>query len=154
MRHAKTEEGEFGMSDFDRKLTEKGKQDAIKAAKELKKEISNIDLIIASSAKRTVKTAQIVAEKFIINAEAITITNYLYEAEIAAYISTIKNIDDSINSTLIVGHNPTIAAMAMVLSGHKVNKFKPGSFVVFNLPIDNWKKFNIEASELALSFTP
>jgi phosphohistidine phosphatase len=53
MRHAKAEVIKLEKSDFDRKLTDKGKIDAQNAAKSLLKDIHKIDLIITSSAKRT-----------------------------------------------------------------------------------------------------
>jgi phosphohistidine phosphatase len=75
MRHSKAEQGNFEISDFDRKLTEKGKSDADIAAKILIKKIKKIDLIVTSSAKRTLKTAKIIAENFEIDKNKIRISN-------------------------------------------------------------------------------
>ena len=58
------------------------------------------------------------------------------------------------NTVLLVGHNPTIGAMAAIMSDFKIQEFKPGSFAVFQIPLDTWKLFKIEESKLELSHKP
>lgn len=155
MRHAKAENGGFDTMDFDRKLSEKGKNDADIAAKVLKKHVHKIDLIVTSSAKRTFKTAKIVAQNFGIEKNEIEATDYLYESDIEPYLQIIRNFNDNNNkSVLIVGHNPTIGAMAAILSGFQVSEFKPGSFAVFQVPNETWKIFKMVETPLLHQFTP
>jgi phosphohistidine phosphatase len=155
MRHAKAEQGNFETSDFNRKLADKGKIDANSAAKVLKTHLQKIDLIVTSSSKRTAKTAKIVAENFDIDKKEIVFVDELYEAETNAYIHVIRNLSDLVaNTVLLVGHNPTIGAMAAIMSDFKIQEFKPGSFAVFQIPLDTWKLFKIEESKLELSHKP
>jgi phosphohistidine phosphatase len=155
MRHAKAEQCNFDVSDFDRKLTDKGKQDAHLAAKEILKKIKNLDLIITSSAKRTLKTAKIIAENFEIDKNKIHSINEIYEAASDAYVHVLRSLnDDKVKTVIVIGHNPTIGAMAAILSGNEISEFKPSSFAVFNLPIDTWKMFRIAKAENILSYTP
>lgn len=155
MRHAKAEQGNFETSDFNRKLADKGKIDANSAAKVLKTHLHKIDLIVTSSSKRTAKTAKIVAENFDIDKKEIVFVDELYEAETNAYIHVIRNLSDlDANTVLLVGHNPTIGAMAAIMSDFKIQEFKPGSFAVFQIPLDTWKLFKIEESKLELSHKP
>jgi phosphohistidine phosphatase len=155
MRHAKAEQGNFETTDFDRKLADKGKIDANSAAKALKTHLHKIDLIITSSSKRTAKTSKIVAENFDIDKKEIVFVDELYEAETNAYIHVIRNLSDLDASTvLLVGHNPTIGAMAAIMSDFKIQEFKPGSFAVFQIPLETWKLFKIEESKLELSHKP
>ena len=155
MRHAKAEQGNFETSDFNRKLADKGKIDANSAAKVLKTHLQKIDLIVTSSSKRTAKTAKIVAENFDIDKKEIVFVDELYEAETNAYIHVIRNLSDlDANTVLLVGHNPTIGAMAAIMSDFKIQEFKPGSFAVFQIPLDTWKLFKIEESKLELSHKP
>ncbi|MCF8429144.1 MAG: phosphohistidine phosphatase SixA [Bacteroidia bacterium] len=155
MRHAKAEHGNFEISDFDRKLTEKGKSDADIAAKILAKKIKKIDLIVTSSAKRTLKTAKIIAENFDIDKNKIHSINEIYEADSDAYVHVLRSLnDDKVKTVIVVGHNPTIGAMAAILSGNEIVEFKPSSFAVFNLTIDTWKMFRIAKAENILSYTP
>ncbi len=155
MRHAKAEQGNFETFDFNRKLADKGKIDANSAAKVLKTHLQKIDLIVTSSSKRTAKTAKIVAENFDIDKKEIVFVDELYEAETNAYIHVIRNLSDlDANTVLLVGHNPTIGAMAAIMSDFKIQEFKPGSFAVFQIPLDTWKLFKIEESKLELSHKP
>ena len=155
MRHAKAEQGNFETSDFNRKLADKGKIDANSASKVLKTHLHKIDLIVTSSSKRTAKTAKIVAENFDIDKKEIVFVDELYEAETNAYIHVIRNLSDmDANTVLLVGHNPTIGAMAAIMSDFKIQEFKPGSFAVFQIPLDTWKLFKIEESKLELSHKP
>jgi phosphohistidine phosphatase SixA len=55
---------------------------------------------------------------------------------------------------MIVGHNPTIGAMASILSGNEIIEFKPSSFAVFNLTIETWKMFRVIKAENILNHTP
>lgn len=155
MRHAKAEQGNFETTDFNRKLADKGKIDANTAAKVLKTHIHKIDLIVSSSSKRTAKTAKIVAENLDIDKKEIVLVDELYEAETNAYIHVIRNLSDlNVNTVLLVGHNPTIGAMAAIMSDFKIQEFKPGSFAVFQIPLETWKLFKIEENKLEISHKP
>lgn len=155
MRHAKAEQGNFEISDFDRKLTDKGKSDADIAAKTLIKKVKKIDLIVSSSAKRTLKTAKIIAENFEIDKNKIQSIDEIYEASSDAYVHVIRSLnDEKVKTVIIVGHNPTIAAMTAMMNGNGIVDFKPSSFAVFNLSIETWKMFRIVKAENILSHTP
>lgn len=155
MRHAKAEVIKLEKSDFERKLTDKGKNDAQNAAKSLLKDIHKIDLIITSSAKRTFKTAKIVAEEFDIDKNEILCFDELYEAEHNEYLKVIRSIDDTnVNTVLVVGHNPTIFAIADAMSSFLFDDFKPGAYVVFNIPIETFKMFVLGPANLLHSYTP
>ena len=155
MRHAKAEQGNFETTDFNRKLVDKGKIDANTAAKVLKTHIHKIDLIVSSSSKRTAKTAKIVAENLDIDKKELVLVDELYEAETNAYIHVIRNLSDlNVNTVLLVGHNPTIGAMAAIMSDFKIQEFKPGSFAVFQIPLETWKLFKIEENKLEISHKP
>ena len=155
MRHAKAEQGDFDISDFERKLTSKGRSDADMAAKTLLKKVKKLDLIITSSAKRTLKTAKIVAENYQIDKNKILSINEIYEAGADSYIQVLRSLnDEKVNTAMIVGHNPTIGAMASILSGNEIIEFKPSSFAVFNLTIETWKMFRVIKAENILNHTP
>ena len=155
MRHAKAEQGNFEISDFERKLTDRGKSDADIAAKILLKKIKKIDLIVTSSAKRTLKTAKIIAENFSIDKNKIQSISEIYEASSEAYIHVLRSLnDEKVKTVIIVGHNPTIAALVAILSGNEIIEFKPSAFAVFNLSIETWKILRIVKAENILSHTP
>ena len=63
MRHAKAVHADGLLSDFERNLNDRGKEDAAQMGKRLLHKKVNPDLIICSAAKRTAKTAKIVADQ-------------------------------------------------------------------------------------------
>jgi phosphohistidine phosphatase len=63
LRHAKSSWDESNLSDYERPLNNRGKQNASTMGNFLKKENLVPDLIISSTAKRADKTANIIAKK-------------------------------------------------------------------------------------------
>ena len=63
LRHAETENAYSGQKDFDRELTNTGISDAIYKGKIFKDKNIVVDLILSSSANRTSKTAELIAEQ-------------------------------------------------------------------------------------------
>ena len=153
MRHAKAEVIELGQHDFDRKLAEKGKKDAHSVSKLLEKQIPVIDLLITSAAKRTHKTAKIVAESYS-NQFQLEMLHELYEAGADEYLKVIRNIDDTNNTVIIVGHNPTIGNLSNILSGNEIVNFKPGSIAAFQLDIETWKLFRLQKTNCIVDIKP
>ncbi len=64
VRHAKSSWNDLTLSDFDRPLNDRGKDDAPQMAKRIKDKKIKIDLFISSPAKRAKKTANIFMEIF------------------------------------------------------------------------------------------
>ena len=63
IRHAKSSWDQAGLSDFDRPLNERGKNDAPVMAKRVKEKEIELDYLISSPAKRAKKTAKYFAEE-------------------------------------------------------------------------------------------
>jgi phosphohistidine phosphatase len=80
MRHGTAEDLDSSdRTDFDRELTKKGKDEIKHISKILKKHLKiEVQYIISSSAKRTIKTAKIVAKVFDIEGDNIFHTPELY----------------------------------------------------------------------------
>lgn len=101
-RHA---EAEDGFPDMDRALTSKGHKQADKTAAWLKAHLPEDTRIIASPAKRTQQTASALAQHFITE-EAIA-----PGASVQAVLSAV-GWGKTDGCTLIVGHQPTLGAVA------------------------------------------
>ena len=59
VRHAKTHQAAIGEQDFDRKLTDRGKRNAVEIAAEVKKRKTKIDGFVSSPAKRAMQTCKL-----------------------------------------------------------------------------------------------
>jgi phosphohistidine phosphatase len=107
IRHAKSSWKDLTLDDFDRPLNNRGKNDAPKMGKRLKNRNILPDLIISSSAKRTISTAKIIAKKVKYKKD-IFFTKELYESSVKAMYNILIEISDDNNTVFLVGHNTGI----------------------------------------------
>jgi len=116
MRHAKSDWADGSKRDFDRPLNKRGEKAAPLVGKEIKNRGLTPDLIISSPALRARMTAEAVAENSGYNKDIIWNESFYfgYTSEI---FQAIKDIDESVNTVILFGHNPTWSAVAETLSG-------------------------------------
>ncbi len=147
-RHSFTEYS-YQKKDFDRTLTKEGFSKIKQQAILLKKQSSQIDLIISSSAKRALQTAQ--EFKKLLNIESDIISyKWLYEGYTTQNILELfQNISNENSSVMLIAHNPSISIMANNFNHSKNYIFNPASIVNFNFEITQWKKLNIRIGQEA-----
>src|SRR5437870_2049014 len=104
LRHAKSSWKHPELADQDRPLNKRGKRDAPRMGRILKKERLVPDIIISSTAVRARATAEAVAKASGYQRD-ITFNRSLYAAGPQAYIDALHDLDDNVR-VLIVGHNP------------------------------------------------
>jgi phosphohistidine phosphatase len=119
LRHAKSSWKDPSILDFDRPLSNRGKNDAPIIAEILKSKNIKIDLIISSGSKRTADTAEIFAERISYSSH-IRIENKLYEATAMRILEIIKNVDELYSNLLLVAHNPGITQLANFLTNSDI----------------------------------
>jgi phosphohistidine phosphatase len=142
IRHAKACMPAINQLDFDRALEKSGEADAIKMANKIYGANFTIDQIIASSANRTIETAQIFATKNSINFSEIAIENKLYNAPAFVYEDVVMCLENNKNMVAIVGHNNGISEYASSLLKERMYlDMPPGSVVAFTAAIQNWEEF-------------
>ncbi len=108
IRHAKASWEDANLQDFDRPLTPVGEEDAKTMALALKKQKAKPDLIIASPALRSIKTAEIMAEEFSYPLKKIKTEMLIYNGGVEDMVELIKHIDSKINTAFYFGHNPSL----------------------------------------------
>lgn len=65
--------------------------------------------VLCSSAARTRETAELVVSRLPVDHQpAIEVVDELYGASAATVMSRVRELDDSVTSVLVVGHNPTM----------------------------------------------
>jgi phosphohistidine phosphatase len=142
LRHAKSSWEDPNLSDHERHLSNRGKQNASTMGKFLKKENLVPHLIISSTAKRANKTANLIAENSDYDGKILE-SEILYSAKSDDYTSIINNISDKYKIVLLVGHNPIIEEVLERISGEN-HIMKTCSLAYIELSIDSWKKFNYD----------
>ncbi len=143
LRHAKSSWDNLYLSDFERPLSKRGKYDAPRMGKLLRREELVPDLIISSSAKRAMATAESVALASDYENE-ITFTRDLYHADPESYIEALVTVDDNVNCVMVVGHNPGIEEFVEQLSG-EWERMPTAALAQIRLPINRWSELTFDS---------
>lgn len=143
LRHGQAAPEEAG-SDRARPLTKRGVQAADLVGQLLLDDDLVPDRIISSDAVRARSTARRVAAaaKF---EGVIDELDELYLAEPEAYITAIQRLAGDAECVLVVGHNPSLEALALVLTGEPV-ALPTAGLVVCSLPIPSFSELSLEVS--------
>lgn len=136
VRHAQKEDEQIGRDDYDRELSDEGIIDAQKMAEYFASKKLPVDLIVASPASRTKTTAEIFAKALKYN-KTIMLNEVLYMAFVNELLETITYTFDTVDSMLLVGHNPSLTALAITLVGFK-EKFQMGAVMEIDFDCDSW----------------
>jgi phosphohistidine phosphatase len=111
MRHAKSAYPP-GVADHDRPLAPRGVREAGLAGDWLRANVSTVDQVLCSTATRARETlARSGIEAPVRYAER------LYDAAPGTVIEEINKVTDEVATLLVVGHEPTISAVALTLAG-------------------------------------
>jgi len=136
VRHAQKEENKVGLDDYDRELSQQGIKNAKYMAQKLASKKVAIDLIVASPASRTRTSAEIFAEELNYD-KSIMYNEVLYMAFVNELIETITYTYDSVDNMVLVGHNPSLTALALTLVGFK-EKFQMGAVMEIEFDCNSW----------------
>uniref|UniRef100_UPI0040486200 SixA phosphatase family protein n=1 Tax=Aliarcobacter sp. TaxID=2321116 RepID=UPI0040486200 len=152
VRHAQKEDEQVGQDDYDRDLSPKGIEDAEKMAKKFAEKDLPVDLIVSSPAKRTKLTAEIFAKTLNYN-KTIMFNEVLYMAFVNELFETITYTFDTVDSMLLVGHNPSLTALAITLVEFR-EKFQIGAIMQIDFDCDSWIDISKENAKLISYDTP
>ena len=133
LRHAKSSWADPGMADHDRPLNARGKRDAPRMGRLIAEQGLHPDIIVSSTAKRARSTA-----KRVIEAGGLTcpkcLLDELYLAAPETYINTLRQLDDTSQRVLAVGHN-------------SLEVWRPAVHAVYNPPPTRHARHSGGASE-------
>tara|TARA_Y100000741_G_scaffold292148_1_gene232357 strand:- start:1720 stop:2214 length:495 start_codon:yes stop_codon:yes gene_type:complete len=123
LRHAKSSWDNSNLSDFERPLADRGISDAKKMSKFLKDMNIKIDKVLCSNAIRAKETFDLTADGFNFEIDKATYLDKLYFGDTTTIIQDLKELDESLNNILIVGHNPTLHYLVEILTNESINRF-------------------------------
>lgn len=154
IRHAKSEQGDDDISDFDRPLSEKGEIDAPKMGKYLAKSLPKPDLIISSPAVRAADTAEIIAEEVGYPIENIHYVDELYMASSPEYIEVLMEQSVKIRHIFLISHNPGTTGFANLLTNSDIDNVPTCGVVHIELDLFKWDDIEQETGKLLKFITP
>jgi phosphohistidine phosphatase len=115
LRHAKSSWSDPSLDDFDRLLAPRGIKACKKMKALLKKAEISPDLVLCSSAERARGTYELIAGAFGKKTE-VRFEHGLYEASSQALLKRLRQVDASINSVMMIGHNTGIEHLTLALT--------------------------------------
>ena len=139
LRHAKSSWKEHGLSDFDRPLNKRGKNDAPFMASKLIEQTDNISSIISSPANRALTTARAFAEHFNFPLKKIRTNMDIYSGNLKSLFRIIQFCKNELHSVMLVGHNPLITYFAESLGDEEFGNIPTCGIVGTHFHLDSWR---------------
>jgi len=123
--------------DLERQLTEKGKEKLNRLGDTMRNQGFAIDLTYCSEAIRTQQTASIIKSYIPIQEEVIT--RKIYNADLNTLIQLLESTPESVNTCLLIGHNPTISLLLAHISNSNYIGMQPGMLAKIELEVAHWR---------------
>ncbi len=147
IRHAKSSWKDIALDDFDRPLSQRGRDDALLMANKLVELNIFPDLIISSPSKRTKCTINIIAPHLGYKKD-IVYDDKIYESNMINLKKIVRNLDNKNNSVFLFGHNPGLNMLAEDLCGFFKNIATTG-IVAINFDCDSWSEISNQNSKFS-----
>jgi phosphohistidine phosphatase len=159
LRHAKAVP--HSSRDHGRRLAARGRRQCEEVAGHLAEMPGRPSLVLTSSATRALETAQGVLPGLGPGAEVV-VEPGLYQADADDVIELVRQVDDARGEVMVVGHNPTLYELALLLlhpedaSGRR--ELEPGlntaALAVISVEVDHWAQVSARQGRLADLFVP
>jgi phosphohistidine phosphatase len=140
MRHAKSSWKDSDLPDHERPLNKRGKKDSIFMGEVLKEKELLPQTILASSAVRIRETIDGMTGSSDFAGE-VEYSDELYLAEPDVFLKILKDLPDTIERVMVMGHNPGLEGLLQVLSG-RIESLPTGSIAYLSLPIQQWSELS------------
>jgi len=141
LRHAKSSWKHPELSDHDRPLNKRGKQEAPRVGAWLRAQELVPDLIISSTARRARETAEKVAEASGYEGE-VELDEALYLADPEDCIAALRDVSDQHACVMVVGHNPGLEMLLETLT--RSDDLMPTAAVAqVSLPVERWRQLTL-----------
>ena len=116
LRHAKSDWGVDFFADSERHLSSRGQQDAPRMGRFMRENNLLPEQVNCSTATRARETLEGVNTELGLDSNHIQYVSGLYLASLSTLLSNLSNLDSSITSLMLVGHNPGLDELVSYLS--------------------------------------
>jgi phosphohistidine phosphatase len=158
LRHAKSGWDDPSLSDFARPLNARGRGAARAMGQELRALGLAWDHVLASPAARVTETIDELAESY--GPLAPIYDERIYLAALDTLLELVRATDDAYATLLVVGHNPGMERLALLLSrGGALHdeltlKYPTGALAEIAFPVDHWRDVAESGGTLARFLRP
>jgi len=145
LRHAKSSWNNPGQSDHDRPLTPRGRRAAELVGLYLAQRDNPPTLALCSTARRTQATLEPLLQRLDLPVESV---RELYLADPDTLLAQLAQVDDRHDSVLVIGHNPGLHELALLLAAggdgtaraRLREAFPTAALAVLELDIARWEQ--------------
>lgn len=149
IRHAKAEDGGMLTRDFNRNLTDRGRNDAERKAQQLIGIQPTINHIISSDANRALQTAQIFAKQFNIPDNLIEKEHFIYnDYHPSDLLFLLQQQGNDVESFAVFGHNPNIAYAAASFVTQPISHFSTSCVAAIEFDVNDWNDITLKGGKL------
>ncbi|CAA2139352.1 histidine phosphatase family protein [Hyphomicrobium sp. ghe19] len=160
LRHAKSSWDAKDIDDFDRALNDRGRAAAPVMGGVLKELHFAPEQILCSPAKRTRETLSLITP-YVKDAE-VTFDDQLYLTGPDTLLARLKTVPVGIQRVLMIGHNPGMHGLALMLAGtgdaksisRLEDKFPTAALATFTFPQVTWRDLTPASGHLEAFITP
>ena len=160
LRHAKAEPAADGKRDFQRPLTDKGREDARAVARNLAKLDLVPDLVLASAAPRAAQTADGAVQALPRQGGQggqggrvpVEKVKSLYAASPEQWMERIRKVPPQTETLLVVGHNPELDDLVLALANRPVH-LRKAALAVLQFK-EEWKNLGPASAKLLRILPP
>jgi phosphohistidine phosphatase len=117
LRHAKSSWDRPDLADHDRPLAPRGRRAATAVAKHVHELADPPELVLCSSATRTVQTLERIRSALPVDT-TVAIERGVYAASARELLTRVQRLPSALRCVLLIGHNPGIGDLAVMLAGH------------------------------------
>lgn len=149
LRHAKTKIIRPGQDDRDRTLKDRGLKDLKAVSAFLDRRGEKIDLVLCSPAVRTKQTLEGLHSSCLSSSE-VTFEDKLYYATGPQLLAQIRTADDAASTLMVIGHNPGLHDLVLLLISRKCLKARPdlqahfptSALAIITFDVPNWSEIS------------
>lgn len=152
LRHAKSSWDDASLADFDRPLNDRGKSAAPFMGEVMVGREYSPAVIVSSPANRAATTAKLVKDAAGLSGD-ISFDDRIYEASPNTIRQVISELHDTIDSAMVVGHNPGMEDLIRYLTG-EVESMPTAALAVIELDIRSWQEVTSDCGTLVEIIRP
>lgn len=137
VRHGKSS-WEYSVGDKDRPLLQRGIFDAISVADSFNEQRVSIDAVFSSPANRALHTAMIFLRQLYYPLDKFQVVNELYDFTGDVVFQFIKDLDNTLDTIVVFGHNHAFTHIANSLGNTYIDNVPTSGLVHLEFDVDSW----------------
>jgi phosphohistidine phosphatase len=162
LRHAKSSRETGELDDLERPLNERGRSAAPVMGKALKSLPFKPQIVLCSPAKRTRETLTLMEPDLNGAHDSVVFDDQLYLTSPETLLDRLRLVPASSNAVLMIGHNPGLHGLALMLTGtgdaksisRLEDKFPTAALALFTFPETAWRDVGPASGHLEAFITP